>query len=160
MGALNTTFKEYCLEHQGQILLIKAEFVHHVLVKVTLKIEAETSPLWDREHIFKQILEGEKRAVEIEYRLTGTPFQKKVWLETAKIPSGEVRTYGYLARKLHCNSPRAVGQALHKNPLPIIIPCHRIVGKDGRLTGFSCGLEVKRFLLAYEKYWSEIKNEC
>ncbi|MCS7281577.1 MAG: methylated-DNA--[protein]-cysteine S-methyltransferase [Desulfobacterota bacterium] len=82
---------------------------------------------------------------------SSTPFEKKVFLETRTIPYGETRTYGWLAEKIgYRNASRAVGQALRRNPIPLIIPCHRVIQKDGRLGGFSCGVHIKRRLLELE----------
>ncbi len=81
-----------------------------------------------------------------------TPFQKRVWDATRRIPYGETRTYGEIARE--AGSPgaaRATGRALGANPIPIIVPCHRVVGSDGSLTGFGGGLEMKKRLLDMEK---------
>jgi len=81
----------------------------------------------------------------------GTPFQRRVWQETARIPYGETRSYGALARSLGDEgAARAVGQALGRNPLPIFIPCHRVVAAAGQLGGYTGGLEIKRALLALE----------
>jgi methylated-DNA-[protein]-cysteine S-methyltransferase len=80
-----------------------------------------------------------------------TPFQQRVWEATRRIPYGETRTYGQIARE--AGSPgaaRAVGQALGENPLPILVPCHRVIGSDGGLTGFGGGLEMKQRLLELE----------
>lgn len=80
-------------------------------------------------------------------------FHRKVWLACARIPRGEVRTYGWVAREIgHPGAARAVGQALAKNPFAPIVPCHRVVGADGRLTGFSApgGVRAKRRLLEKE----------
>ena len=85
------------------------------------------------------------------FEISGTPFQKRVWEEVKKIPPGETRTYGHIAKNIGISSPRAIGQALKHNPLPIIIPCHRVIGKDGSLTGFSAGINIKRMLLNFEK---------
>jgi len=82
----------------------------------------------------------------------GTPFQRRVWEATRGIPRGQTRTYGELARE--SGSPRAaraIGQAMARNPWPIVVPCHRVVGHDGRLTGFGGGLEMKRRMLDLEK---------
>ena len=79
----------------------------------------------------------------------GTDFQKRVWQYLLTIPYGETRTYGDLAKDL-VSSPRAVGGAVGRNPISILIPCHRVVGSDGSLTGYAGGLEAKRFLLALE----------
>jgi methylated-DNA-[protein]-cysteine S-methyltransferase len=87
--------------------------------------------------------------------ISGTEFDKKVWNEVKKIPYGEVVTYGELAKKLG-TSPRAIGNALRRNPLPIYIPCHRVVGKGGKLRGFSAGLTWKSYLLFLEKSFKKV----
>ena len=80
----------------------------------------------------------------------GTPFQQKVWRELLTIPYGETTTYGTIARRIGCRSAQAIGQAVHNNPIAIIIPCHRVIGSDGALTGYASGLEIKRQLLLQE----------
>lgn len=80
---------------------------------------------------------------------TGTAFQRSVWFLLCEIPYGQLSSYGELACKLR-TSPRAVGNAVGHNPISIIIPCHRVVGADGRLTGYAGGLERKRWLLTHE----------
>ena len=81
----------------------------------------------------------------------GTAFQKRVWRALVRIPYGETRTYGQVARAVgRPEAARAVGQACHRNPLAIVIPCHRVVGADGRLTGYAPGLDMKRALLELE----------
>ena len=94
------------------------------------------------------------RATDFPDRLDlskGTPFQRKVW-ETAKlIPYGQTQSYGWIARQMgNPKAVRAVGQALGKNPLPIIVPCHRVLASGGKLGGFSSGLDLKRRLLGLE----------
>ena len=79
-----------------------------------------------------------------------TSFQQNVWKVTISIPYGDTRSYGWIANRINCKSPRAVGQALSKNPLPIIIPCHRVISSDGNLGGFSGGIEMKNHLLRLE----------
>lgn len=81
----------------------------------------------------------------------GTPFQQKVWRELLTIPYGQTTTYGAIAKRINCRSAQAVGQAIHRNPIAIIIPCHRVIGADGSLTGYASGLEIKRELLQLEK---------
>ncbi|MEP6941145.1 MAG: methylated-DNA--[protein]-cysteine S-methyltransferase [Rudaea sp.] len=82
----------------------------------------------------------------------GTEFQQRVWLELVRIPYGETTSYGEIARRLgDMRATRAVGAANGQNPLPIVIPCHRVVGADGSLTGFGGGLPTKRFLLDHEQ---------
>ena len=80
----------------------------------------------------------------------GTPFRQKVWKILLNIPYGKTMTYGEIARRIGCHSPQAVGNAVGHNPVSIIIPCHRVVGADGSLTGYAGGLERKTWLLQME----------
>ena len=80
----------------------------------------------------------------------GTAFQWRVWQALLEIPYGETTTYGALASRLGCRSAQAVGQAVGRNPIAIIVPCHRVVGSDGSMTGYAYGLERKEYLLALE----------
>ena len=82
--------------------------------------------------------------------LRGTDFQRRVWQALLNIPYGETTTYGDLARRIGCRSAQAIGQAVGKNPIAIIVPCHRVVGSDGSLTGYAYGLEHKQYLLQLE----------
>lgn len=84
--------------------------------------------------------------------ITGTPFQRRVWQELSAIPYGETRSYADIAAAIgNPKAVRAVGMANHHNPISIIIPCHRVIGKDGSLTGYAGGLDAKTWLLAQEK---------
>jgi len=100
----------------------------------------------------RDYLQGRKVSFPEALDLRGTtPFQQAVWKQTAAIPYGEVRSYGWLAEKIgEPRAARAVGRALALNPLPILIPCHRVVRKNGGLGGFSAGLGWKRRLLELE----------
>lgn len=82
--------------------------------------------------------------------LHGTDFQLRVWKALLEIPYGHTVSYGELARRLGCRSAQAVGQAVGKNPVAIIVPCHRVVGADGSLTGYAYGLDIKQKLLQLE----------
>ena len=82
----------------------------------------------------------------------GTPFQQKVWQELLNIPYGTTVSYGEIARRIGCRSAQAIGQAVHRNPIAILIPCHRVIGADGSLTGYASGLDMKRCLLQLEKH--------
>ena len=98
-----------------------------------------------------QYFQGKRREFDLPFAPKGTPFQQKVWNELAKVPYGTVVTYGELAARV--GSPkacRAVGQANHNNPLPIFLPCHRVVGTKGALIGYAGGLELKQWLLRLE----------
>lgn len=94
---------------------------------------------------------GELKTFTVEVALSGTPFQQRVWSELVRIPHGVTRTYGELAVALgDPNATRAVGAANGRNPIGIIIPCHRVIGRDGSLTGYAGGLDRKRWLLQHE----------
>ena len=94
---------------------------------------------------------GEAPAEELPLDPAGTAFQRRVWLAACEIPYGETLSYGELARRIGCGSARAVGAALGKNQIWILIPCHRVIGADGALTGYAGGLDRKRALLELEK---------
>ncbi|HXX69222.1 MAG TPA: methylated-DNA--[protein]-cysteine S-methyltransferase [Polyangiaceae bacterium] len=84
--------------------------------------------------------------------LEGTPFQRSVWAALREIPTGETRSYGEIARRIgRASAVRAVGLANGANPVAIVVPCHRVIGSDGSLTGYGGGLERKRWLLALER---------
>lgn len=95
---------------------------------------------------------GRKTRFKVRLNLTDEPeFTRKVLQACARIPFGEIRTYGDLAREVgNPRAARAVGQALARNPIPVVIPCHRVLGSGGGLGGFGCGLDWKRFLLSLE----------
>jgi methylated-DNA-[protein]-cysteine S-methyltransferase len=105
-------------------------------------------------HALSQLEEyfaGSRRVFRLRLAPTGTPFQLAVWQGLREIPYGQTTSYGELARRLgHAHGARAVGVANGSNPLPIIVPCHRVIGADGSLTGFGGGLYIKRALLALE----------
>ncbi len=89
---------------------------------------------------------------EIPLALAGTGMQREVWQALATIPPGETRTYGQIAEQIkRPDATRAVGAAVGRNPVSLLIPCHRVVGSGGKLTGYAGGLDVKRFLLEHEE---------
>lgn len=93
-----------------------------------------------------------RRAFELPLDPVGTPFQQSVWLQLRAIPFGQTRSYGELARELGApGSSRAVGMANGRNPLSIVVPCHRVIGVNGAMTGFGGGIERKVWLLHHEK---------
>lgn len=103
---------------------------------------------------YKQINEyfaGNRREFDLPLEPEGTPFQQMVWRELQNIPYGETRSYEDIAVAIgNKRAVRAVGQANGRNPIIIIIPCHRVICKSGDIAGFSCGVDVKRYLLALE----------
>ena len=96
-------------------------------------------------------LRGERRSFDLPLDPMGTPFQQAVWAELRRIPYGETRSYAQVAAGIgKPKAVRAVGQANHRNPLPIFIPCHRVIGASGKLTGYGGGLDLKQKLLELE----------
>ena len=108
--------------------------------------------LWERlRGEIGEYLAGGRRSFDLPVRLAGTPFQKQVWRALMRIPYGETRTYGEIAKIIgRPGAARAVGSACHRNPVVLLIPCHRVVGSGGDLTGFAGGIPVKARLLALE----------
>jgi methylated-DNA-[protein]-cysteine S-methyltransferase len=98
-----------------------------------------------------EYIAGDRKNFELPIGLRGTPFQLQVWQEIARIPFGQTISYGELAARIGApHAVRAVGTAAGRNPLCWIVPCHRVVGKDGRLTGYAGGISRKRLLLDFE----------
>lgn len=112
----------------------------------------DASPLLDAaEAQLREYFAGARRTFDLPLAPHGTAFQQRVWAALRAIPYGETRTYGELAAAIGSpNASRAVGMANHRNLLPILIPCHRVIGADGSLAGYAGGLETKRRLLALE----------
>jgi methylated-DNA-[protein]-cysteine S-methyltransferase len=95
---------------------------------------------------------GTRREFDLPLAADGNPFQQRVWALLRGIPYGQTRSYGELARHLgRPGAARAVGSANARNPLPIVVPCHRVIGADGTLTGYAGGLRLKAFLLELER---------
>jgi methylated-DNA-[protein]-cysteine S-methyltransferase len=100
----------------------------------------------------KEYFEGNRRLFSLDIDLQGTDFQKKVWNELLKIPFGETISYRELSRRVgDVKAIRAVGSANGRNPVSIIVPCHRVIGSNGKLTGYGGGLWRKRWLLEFER---------
>jgi methylated-DNA-[protein]-cysteine S-methyltransferase len=105
----------------------------------------------EAERQLREYLAGERRVFELPLDPVGTPFQRQVWDALWDIPYGEVTTYGEIARRIgNPKSVRAVGAANGANPIAVILPCHRVIGSDGSLTGYGGGLPLKRKLLELE----------
>ena len=114
--------------------------------------EATSTPL--QREAARQILaflRGERQQLEFPFRMVGTSFQQRVWHVLRQIPYGATRTYGEIAVEIgNPRASRAVGMACNKNPLLLIVPCHRVIGANGKLTGFAYGTDTKRRLLELE----------
>lgn len=117
----------------------------------------ENHPLlqWTRREL-EEYFQGKRKEFSVPLKPDGTEFQKKVWKALTEIPYGETRTYGEVAAAVgNDKASRAVGMANHCNPIPVIIPCHRVIGKNGKLTGYAGGLEKKTALLDVERSFEE-----
>ena len=133
-----------------------------VLTNLTMREHRHSSPPPDDAVVddawFKDVAEqldryfaGELTSFDVEMDLRGTVFQQRVWAELCEIPYGETISYGELAARIgNANASRAVGLANGRNPISIIVPCHRVIGADGSLTGYGGGLDRKTWLLEHE----------
>lgn len=112
----------------------------------------ETALIAEAAGQLREYFDGSRQSFALPLQAEGTAFQKKVWQGLRAIPYGETRSYQALAESIgHPKACRAVGGANHCNPIMIVIPCHRVIGKNGSLVGFGGGLDVKAWLLDHEK---------
>lgn len=153
--------KQYCYYQSpvGQLLLIGTEGVLEELLFPKSSGKKEIDQDWQNDattftealHQLAEYFDGVRKDFSLKIAPQGTPFQKRVWRELEKIPFAQTVSYGDIARRIgNPKASRAVGMANSRNPIPIIVPCHRVIGKDGSLTGFGGGLDVKRQLLSLE----------
>jgi len=145
----------------GMLYLI---FTGEILKGVSFKkphgpVRKGKAPLWIKKELKEYFEKGiDKFSQKIGFP-KGTEFERKVWVALKEIPYGETRTYKWLAEKIgNPHATRAVGQALSRNPLPIILPCHRVIESDGSIGGYSSGIDIKRRLLDIEYYINLSKN--
>lgn len=111
-----------------------------------------SGPIQEAARQLREYFAGQRTNFDLPLAPDGTDFQKKVWRQLQDIPYGETISYGELAARVgNVKASRAVGAANGKNPIPIVIPCHRVIGANGKLTGFGGGLPVKEKLLALER---------
>ena len=154
--------KQYCTYQSpiGRLLLVGSGGVLEELHFPNSKGQDKIASDWQYdEECFSKVLgqlseyfAGNRQEFDLEIAPKGTDFQQQIWQELRKIPFGRTASYGEIAERIgNSKASRAVGMANSKNPIPIIIPCHRVIGKDGSLTGFGGGLDVKKQLLALEK---------
>jgi methylated-DNA-[protein]-cysteine S-methyltransferase len=117
--------------------------------------ETETRPILNKtKKQLQEYFDGKRETFDLSFNARGTAFQKKVWKVLRQIPYGEIKSYKDIAEAINNpTAPRAVGRANNKNPLNIIIPCHRVIATSGLLTGYAGGVEIKRKLLALERHY-------
>jgi methylated-DNA-[protein]-cysteine S-methyltransferase len=143
----------------GELMLVgDGETLHH------LSMQGGPRPLrrdaaWTRDdrafarpvQQLEEYFSGARQTFDVPLSLTGNPFEQGVWRALLEIPYGEITSYGEIARRIGSpDAPRAVGLANGRNPVAVIVPCHRVIGADGSLTGYGGGLERKRLLLDLE----------
>ncbi len=138
---------------EGQEVVSSIRRISRREAERTPEILSMPSPLQEETaRQLREYFEGKRKKFDLPIEPEGTEFQRRVWKALLKIPYGETKSYQEIAQE--AGSPkgfRAVGMANHKNPIIIVIPCHRVIGKDGSLTGYGGGLELKEELLALEK---------
>jgi methylated-DNA-[protein]-cysteine S-methyltransferase len=119
------------------------------------------APLSEALRQLSEYFAGTRREFDLPLRMQGTEFQQRVWRELTEIPYGQTWSYGELAKRIdNPSASRAVGLANGRNPISILVPCHRVIGADGSLTGYGGGLERKRWLLAHEGlHWGENRGQ-
>jgi len=116
-----------------------------------MRVDVRHPVLVEAERQLTQYFEGKRTTFDLPIHPCGTDFQKRVWQQLLRIPYGQTRSYGHLAVAIgNSSASRAVGLANSRNPLSIVVPCHRVVGASGKLTGFAGGLETKAKLLKLE----------
>lgn len=134
------------LEEEGYVVQIQ-----RCSIKAADIIYKETPVLQEAVRQLKEYFAGERREFTIPIRAKGTPFQEKAWETLCTIPYGHTISYGEEAAQMDCICARAVGGANGKNPIIIVIPCHRVIRANGDLGGYSGGLDIKEYLLALEQ---------
>lgn len=137
----------------GHILLTADEIGMCALDKTTDDLLSPETPLLrEATQQLEAYFDGRLYRFDLPLHMQGTPFQMACWQALQDIPYGETRTYGQQAQAIgHPNAFRAVGQANHRNPMMIIVPCHRVIGADRSLVGFGGGLDMKAWLLMHER---------
>lgn len=142
----NTAIGNIKVEYNDQLLLS--------LEKVEQVVDGGKRTIFS-DSVFENLQEyfqGNRKEFSINYEIKGTEFQMKVWKELEKIPYGTTKSYKEIAINIGCEKgSRAVGGAIHRNPIAIIIPCHRVIGSNKKLVGYAGGLDMKKKLLQIEK---------
>lgn len=136
------------IEEEGKIVEVT---IGEELIENGDIIKKNTKVLQESEKQLKEYFEGKRKIFELQINPKGTEFMKNVWQELEKIPYGKTATYKEIAERIgNPKAARAVGMANNKNPIPIIIPCHRVIGANEKLVGYALGLSMKERLLELE----------
>ena len=132
------------VEEDGALLAISTHRSFEGMVQ-------ETGLIKEAHLQFSEYLKGERKEFDIPFRMKGTKFQKQVWTALCEIPYGETRSYKQIAEAIgNPKAVRAVGMANNRNPLLVVVPCHRVIGSNGQLVGYAGGLDKKECLLRLE----------
>jgi len=161
--------KIFCASFESPIGMIYIASTEKGICKIALPRDSKTSFFgWIKDHFdtdgivddrkknasaIRQLNEyfiGKRTKFELDVDLIGTPFQQKIWTEVARTPYGTTVTYKQISKKIHTIGYRSVGSSVSKNPLPIIIPCHRVIGSNQKLIGYAGGIKLKEYLLRLE----------
>lgn len=145
----NTLIGKIKVEENGTAIT-KVNFVR----EEELNLSKETELLKEAAKQLNEYLEGKRTLFDLPIAPQGTEFQIKVWNALKEIPWGETRSYKEVAKSIgNEKASRAIGMANNKNPIPIFIPCHRVIGADGKLVGYAGGIHIKEKLLRLEKFY-------
>ena len=145
----NTKIGRIGIEENGTAIT-KLDFINKDMKEEIIE-ENETALLKEAIKQLNEYLDGKRSSFDLPLEPKGTEFQKKVWNALKEIPFGETRSYGEIAKIIgNEKAARAVGMANNKNPIAIIVPCHRVIGADGKLVGYAGGLDLKERLLKLE----------
>ncbi len=153
MNTEGPTIQNALIMVAGREITLSTFWLEDRLFKIEMSLADNINPNVDSKlsDIFQTLVDGQEDAIkDLDHEACGTAFQQRVWAAASQIPYGSTASYQEIAEAAGCRSPRAVGQALGANPLPLVIPCHRVIGSDGKLTGFSAGIELKELLLRHE----------
>ena len=146
----NTKIGRIGIEENG-IAITKLDFINKDVQEEIIE-KNETELLKEAIKQLNEYLDGKRSSFDLPLEPKGTEFQKKVWNALKEIPFGETRSYGEIAKIIgNEKASRAVGMANNKNPIAIIVPCHRVIGANGKLVGYAGGLDIKEKLLNLEK---------
>lgn len=138
----------------GTLYLIGTkDYLCQIKIHCPKEITRQDLPLFqEAQRQLKEYFSGKRKVFQLPIFFQGTPFQEKVWRSLLNIPYGSTKSYQEIAREIgNEKAVRAVGGAVHLNPLPLILPCHRVIGKNGSLVGFGLGLSTKKWLLEHER---------
>ena len=146
----NTKIGRIGIEENG-VAITKLDFINKDMEEEIIE-ENETVLLKEAINELNEYLDGNRSSFDLPLEPKGTEFQKKVWNALKEIPYGETRSYGEIAKIIgNEKAARAVGMANNKNPIAIIVPCHRVIGANGKLVGYAGGLDLKEKLLQLER---------